>query len=124
MGTKQSGQDLADGTIAGLSRGDVDAGIDQKLVSAQNFVITQRRGYQKALEERAQVIHLAHADGWSKYRIAQRLGVTRRAVDEALARPVPLTPEQLLDLEVKRNGGLENPDVRGIRDLLRRGAVS
>jgi hypothetical protein len=121
---KQSGQDLADGTMEGLTRGDPDAGIDQNLVSAQNFVITQRRGYQKSLERRAQVIHLAHAAGWSKYRIAQRLGVTRRAVDEALERPVPLAPEQFLDLEVKRNGGLENPDARGIRELLRRGADS
>ncbi|WP_022883372.1 hypothetical protein [Glaciibacter superstes] len=34
------------------------------------------------------------------------------------------TPEAFLDLEVKRNGGLENPDVRNIRQLLRRAADS
>lgn len=121
---KQSNQDLATGTIEGLTRGEPDAGIDQKLVTAQNFVINQRRAYQKSLETRAQVIHLAHAAGWSKYRIAQRLGLTRRAVDEALERPVSSTPEQFLDLEVKRNGGIENPDVRAIRELLRRGVDS
>lgn len=119
MGRKQSGQNLAPGTVDGLRHGEPDAGLDQRLVSAQNFVITQRRGYQKSLQERAQVINLAYAAGWSKYRIAQRLGITRRAVDEALERPVPLTPEQFLDLEVKRNGGLENPDVSSIRKLLR-----
>jgi DNA-directed RNA polymerase specialized sigma24 family protein len=118
MGKTQSNQELADETLEGLRRGEPDAGINQRLVSAQNFVITQRRGYQNSLENRAQVIHLAHAAGWSKYRIAQRLGVTRRAVDEALERAVPRTPEQFLDLEVKRNGGLENPDVRRIRELL------
>jgi hypothetical protein len=119
MGTKQSSQDLADGTLAGLRDGDADAGIDQRLVSSQNFVMTQRRAYQQALENRGQVIHLAYSAGWSKYRIAQRLEITRRAVDEALERPVPRTPEQFLELEVKQNGGLENPDVRNIRDRLR-----
>ncbi len=122
MRKKQSSQDLALGTVEGLRIGDPDAGIDQKLVSAQNFVITQRRVYKQALENRGQVVHLAHAAGWTKYRIAQRLGITRRAVDEALERPVPRTPEEFLDLEVKRNGGLENPDVRNIRQLLRHAA--
>lgn len=119
MAKRQASQNLGAGTVQGLSNGDPDAGIDQKLVSAQNFVIAQRRGYQQALEHRGQVVHLAHAAGWSKYRIAQRLGITRRAVDEALERPTPRTPEEFLDLEVKRNGGLENADVRNIRQLLR-----
>lgn len=120
MSKRQTNQDLADGTLDGLRHGDLDAGIDAKLVSAQNFVVTQRRGYERALRHRAQVVHLAHAVGWTKYRIAKRLGITRRAVDEALERPVSLTPEQFLDLEVKRNGGLENSDVRNMRQLLRR----
>lgn len=120
VGKKQSKQDLADGTLEGLRSGDPDAGIDQRLVSAQNFVVVQRRAYQASLEHRGEVVHLAHAAGWTKYRIAKRLGITRRAVDEALERPVPRTPEAHLDLEVKRNGGLENPDIRNIRALLRR----
>lgn len=119
MGKKQSRQDLAAKTIDGLRHGDPDAGIDQRLVSAQNFVVTERYGYESALKFRGQVIHLARAAGWSKYRIAKRLGLTRRAVDEALERPASSTPEQFLDLEVKRNGGLENPDVRAIRTLLK-----
>lgn len=118
MGKKQSRQELAATTIDGLKDGDPDAGIDQRLVSAQNFVMTQRQGYESAIKSRGQVIHLARAAGWSKYRIAKRLGLTRRAVDEALERPSLCTPEQFLDLEVKRNGGLENPDVRAIRRLL------
>lgn len=124
MGKTQSRQDLASGTIEGLTHGEPEAGIDQRLVSAQNFVISQRRSYQNSLTTRGQAIHLAHAAGWSKYRIAQRLGITRRAVDEALERPVPYTPEQLLDLEVKSNGGIENPDVRAIRKLLQTEADS
>ncbi len=124
MGMKQSSQDLADGTIEGLRHGDPHAGIDQRLVSAQNFVVAQRLGYQKSLEQRGQVIHLAVAAGWSKYRIAQRLGITRRAVDEALQRPMPLTPEQFLDQGVRQNGGQENPDVRAIRELLGRSIAS
>lgn len=121
---KQTGQDLADGTIEGLRHGDPDAGIDQRLVSAQNFVVTERRGYERALALRGQVIHLAHAVGWSKYRIAKRLGITRRAVDEALNRPVRQTPEQFLDAEVRQNGGHENPDVRALRGLLQGAADS
>lgn len=118
---KQGRQELAEGTVDGLRHGDPDAGIDQRLVSAQNYVVGQRAGYERALVERGQVIHLAHAAGWSKYRIAQRLGITRRAVDEALERPAPRTPDEFLDQEVKRNGGLENADVRSIRELLHRG---
>lgn len=118
MGKKQTGQRLADGTVEALSSGDPNAELDAMLVSSQNFVITQRRGYQQALAHRGEVVHLAHAAGWSKYRIAQRLGITRRAVDEALDRPAARTPEQFLDLAVKRNGGLENPSVRNLRQLL------
>jgi lambda repressor-like predicted transcriptional regulator len=50
-------------------------------------VVGQRAGYNNALIHRAECIALAHAAGWSKYRIAQRLGITRHAVDEALTRP-------------------------------------
>jgi hypothetical protein len=52
--------------------------------------------------------------GWSKYRIAQRLGITRRAVDEALTRPTR-TPAEFLATEVKRNGGLENESDRRLK---------
>lgn len=43
-------------------------------------------GYNRALMYRARCIDLAHAGGWPKYWIAQPLGITRRAVDEALER--------------------------------------
>ena len=68
-------------------------------------MIGQRSGYNRALMQRAECIALAHAAGWSKYRIAQRLGITRRAVDEALTRPTR-TPADFLAAQVQRNGGL------------------
>jgi DNA-directed RNA polymerase specialized sigma24 family protein len=122
MGKKQARQTLATGTLDGLRNGHPEAVIDQKLVSAQNLVVTARRGYQQALEHRGQVVHLAYAAGWSKYRIAKRLGITRRAVDEALERPMPRTPEQFLELEAKQHGGAESAELRNILPLLRRQA--
>jgi len=118
MTKRQTPQHLADTSGRGLRDGDADAGLDQKLVSAQNWVVSQRAGYEKSLANRAEVIGLAHAAGWSVYRIAKRLGITRKAVDEALARPKPRTPLQFLSLEIKRNGGLENPTDRSIRALI------
>jgi hypothetical protein len=120
MAKKQAPQTLAAATIEGLRSGDPEAVIDQKLVSAQNYVVTARRGYQQALEHRGQLIHLAYAASWSKYRIAKRLGITRRAVDEALERPMPRTPEQFLELEAKQHGGAESAEIRNILPLLRR----
>ena len=90
------------------------------LVSAQNYVVGQRSGYNRALLHRAECIALAHAAGWSKYRIAQRLGITRRAVDEALTRP-NRSPEDFLAAQVQRNGGLENESDRRLKLLLRGG---
>ena len=92
MTRRQSRQRLASATSEGLQVGDAVAAIDQELVSAQNSVVAERAGYNKSLGHRAEVINLAHAAGWSKYRIAKRLGLTRRAVDEALERPMPRTP--------------------------------
>lgn len=120
MTKRQTGQHLDAESIERLGHGDPDAAIDQKLVSAQNFVVSQRSGYEKSLKRRAEVIHLARAVGWSKYRIAKRLGITRRAVDEALERPTPRSPREFLDLEVQRNGGHENASDRRLRVLLPR----
>lgn len=117
--TKQSRQHLAPEFEGQLRTGDPDAGIDQKLVSAQNWVVAERRGYEKALAHRAEVARLAHAAGWTKYRIAKRLGLTRRAVDEALAKPSLRTPEAFLASEIAANGGLENPSDAAIRRRLR-----
>lgn len=66
---------------------------------------------------RAECIALAHAAGWSKYRIAQRLGITRRAVDEALTRPTR-SPADFLAGQVQRNGGHENGSDRRLKELL------
>ena len=118
MTKKQSGQDLDHDTMDGLRAGDPHALIEQKLASAQNFVMTQRTGYQMALLRRAQCIALAHAAGWSKYRIAKRLGITRRAVDEALERPTK-SPVEFMATEVAANGGHENPSDRRLVELLR-----
>lgn len=75
------------------------------------------RGYNAALMHRAECIALADAAGWSKYRIAKRLGITRRAVDEALTRP-ERTPAEFLAAQVRRNGGHENVSDRRIKDRL------
>ena len=107
MTKRQSGQALDDDVTGGLRAGDPHALVEQKLVSAQNYVMTPRTGYQKALLHRAQCIALAHAAGWSKYRIAKRLGITRRAVDEALERPTK-SPTEFMATQVKANGGHEN----------------
>jgi hypothetical protein len=114
---RQTSQDLADGTADRLREGDPEARLDQMLVSAQNFVVGQRSGYNKALLHRAECIALAHAAGWSKYRIAQRLGITRRAIDEALTRP-QRSPAEFLDAQVRANGGHENRSDRRLKDLL------
>jgi hypothetical protein len=79
--------------------------------------VFERSGYNRALMLRAESIALAHAAGWSKYRIAQRLGITRRAVDEALTRPTR-TPADFLAAQVERNGGLENDSDRRVKALL------
>lgn len=114
---RQSGQHLGGGVLDDLGSGDPQALVEQQLVSAQNHVVAERAGYTNALTYRAQWIALAHAVGWSKYRIAQRLGITRRAVDEALARP-PLSPTDFMAAEVARNGGHEDLPTRRLRELL------
>ena len=106
MGKRQVGQQLDADTVDRLSQGDPEARLDQMLVSAQNYVVGERAGYNQALMHRAECIALAHTAGWSKYRIAQRLGITRRAVDEALTRPTR-TASEFLAAQVRRNGGLE-----------------
>ncbi len=118
-GQRQSGQHLSADTADRLATGDPDALLDQKPVSAQNFVVGQRAGYNQALMRRAECIALAHAAGWSKYRTPQRLGITRRAVDEALTRPIR-TPAEFLAAEVQGNGGHENASDRRLKDLLGR----
>lgn len=118
--SKQIAQQLASGTVDRDAGGDVDARLDQKLVSAQNNVVTSRGAYDQSLRHRAEVINLAHAAGWSKYQIAKRLSLTRRAVDEALERPRERTALQFLDLLVKQNGGREDRGTRGLRERLTR----
>lgn len=118
MSRRQTDQHLATDTVNRLSKGDPEARLDQMLVSAQNYVVGQRSGYNRALMHRAECIALAHAAGWSKYRIAQRLGITRRAVDEALTRP-SRSPADFLAAQVQRNGGLENESDRRLKQLLR-----
>ncbi|MFI0454533.1 helix-turn-helix domain-containing protein [Actinomadura sp. 6N118] len=116
MTKRQTGQ-IDDGTLEGLRNGDPHALVDQKLISAQNYVVVERAGYNRALAHRAQVIALAHAAGWTKYRIAKRLGITRRAVDEALERPV-LSPDEFMAAEVEKNGGHEDLVTRRLRELV------
>ncbi len=118
MSRRQRDQHLDTDTVDRLSKGDPEARLDQMLVSAQNYVVGQRSGYNRALLHRAECIALAHAAGWSKYRIAQRLGITRRAVDEALTRP-SRSPSDFLAAQVQRNGGLENESDRRLKQLLR-----
>lgn len=118
MTKQQSRQSLGQPALDGLSVGDPQALVEQKLVSAQNSVVVARAAYNKALMYRAQCIALAHAAGWSKYRIAQRLGITRRAVDEALERPT-MSPAEFLREEITRNGGHEDTVTRRLSDLLR-----
>ncbi len=118
MSRRQSDQHLDTDTVDRLSKGDPEARLDQMLVSAQNYVVGQRSGYNRALMHRAECIALAHAAGWSKYRIAQRLGITRRAVDEALTRP-SRSPSDFLAAQVQGNGGLENESDRRLKQLLR-----
>jgi lambda repressor-like predicted transcriptional regulator len=117
MSRRQTDQHLDTDTVDRLSKGDPEARLDQMLVSAQNYVVGQRSGYNRALLHRAECIALAHAAGWSKYRIAQRLGITRRAVDEALTRP-SRSPSDFLAAQVQRNGGLENESDRRLKQLL------
>lgn len=117
MTKRQSPQDLAQSALDSLSAGDPQALVEQKLVSAQNSVVVERAGYNRALMHRAQCIGLARAAGWSKYRIAQRLGVTRRAVDEALERTT-MSPAEFLREETVRNGGHEDSVTRRLKDLL------
>lgn len=119
MARRQVGQQLDHDTVHRLSQGDPEARLDQMLVSAQNYVVGERAGYNQALMHRAECIGLAHAAGWSKYRIAQRLGITRRAVDEALTRPTR-TPSEFLAEQVRRNGGLEGESVRRLKERLTR----
>jgi lambda repressor-like predicted transcriptional regulator len=114
---RQTAQSLEADTVDQLRTGDPDARLNQMLVSAQNSVVIQREGYTRALMHRAECIALAHAAGWSKYRIAQQLGITRRAVDEALTRP-KRTPAEFLAAQVRRNGGHENASDRNLRDRL------
>ena len=118
MGRRQTTQALEEDTVEQLRTGDPDARLNQMLVSAQNYVVTERGGYHRALMHRAECVALAHAAGWSKYRIAQRLGITRRAVDEALTKP-RRTPAEFLADQVRRNGGHENESDRRIKDRLR-----
>lgn len=117
MAKRQSRQAIGAELVERLAAADPQALVEQKLVSAQNFVVGQRAVYNNALRYRAQCIALAHAAGWSKYRIAQRLGITRRAVDEALERPV-LSPTEFLAAEIAKNGGHEDAVTRRLRELL------
>jgi hypothetical protein len=117
MAKRQSHQALDEPVFDGLQSSDPQALVEQKLVSAQNSVMVSRASYNKALGYRAQCIALAHAAGWSKYRIAQRLSVTRRAIDEALERTA-LDPAEFLRTEVAKNGGHESAVMRQLRELL------
>jgi hypothetical protein len=117
MTKQQSRQGLERPALDSLSAGDPHALVEQKLVSAQNSVVVARAAYNNALTYRAQCIALAHAAGWSKYRIAQRLGITRRAVDEALERPT-ISPTEFLRDETRRNGGHEDAVTQRLNDLL------
>jgi hypothetical protein len=120
MTKQQSRQNLEQPALDGLSAGDPQALVEQKLVSAQNSVVVERAAYNKALTYRAQCIALAHAAGWSKYRIAQRLGITRRAIDEALERPT-MSPTEFLREEITRNGGREDTATQRLNGLLHGG---
>jgi lambda repressor-like predicted transcriptional regulator len=117
MSTRQTQQGLDEGVVDRLSTGDPDARVEQLLVSSQNSVVLNRAAYNRALLHRAECIALAHAAGWSKYRIAKRLGITRRAVDEALERPTR-SPSTFLAELVKQDGGHENLDDRRLKSIL------
>lgn len=117
MTKQQSHQNLEQPVLDDLKAGDPHALVEQKLVSAQNSVVIRRAAYNKALMYRAQCIDLAHAAGWSKYRIAQRLGITRRAVDEALERAT-LSPAEFLRDETARNAGHEEAVTRHLKNLI------
>lgn len=117
MTKRQSGQKIDDELLDGLRCGNPQALVEQKLISAQNYVVVQRAAYNKALMHRAQCIALAHVAGWSKYRIAQRLGITRRAVDEALERP-EISPAEFLAAQTAANGGHEDLPSRRLRELI------
>jgi lambda repressor-like predicted transcriptional regulator len=117
MSKRQTQQGLDENIAERLSTGDPDARIEQLLVSSQNSVVMRREAYNNGLLHRAECIALAHAAGWTKYRIAKRLGVTRRAVDEALERPTR-SPSAFLAELVKHNGGHENLDDRRLKGIL------
>lgn len=53
MTKRQAGQRLGEREITDLGRGDPHALVEQKLVSAQNYVVGQRAAYQRALAHRA-----------------------------------------------------------------------
>jgi hypothetical protein len=114
---RQTSQDLSDETHDGLRNGDPHALVEQKLVSAQNWMVSQRQAYNRSLMYRAQCIALAQAAGWSKYRIAQRLGITRRAVDEALERPRS-SPLEFMESEIGKNGGFVSLGDQLLKELL------
>lgn len=119
MSKRQTMQGLDPDVTDGLVSGDPHAVVEQKLVSAQNWVVAERATYNQALRRRADCIALARAAGWSKYRIAQRLGVTRRAVDEALERS-SVDPAEFLAAEVAKNRGIESEADRRLADILAR----
>lgn len=119
MAAKQERQDLHPATIDGLSRGDADAGLDQQLVSAQNWVMTNRAAYNKALTHRVEVIQLAHKAGWSNQRIAKRLSLPLDAIEEALKQPLTRTALEFLDAQVASNGGFENSSITALKALVR-----
>lgn len=122
MGRRQTTQALEEDAVDRLRTGDPDARLNQMLVSAQNSVVVEREAYNRALLHRAECVALAHAAGWSKYRIAQRLGITRRAVDEALTKP-QRTPAEFLAAQIRRTGGQEDGSDRRLRDRLLAGAA-